>query len=79
VSTVNLLEAKTHLSSLIDALERGEEREVIIARRGRPAARLVPVERPAGPRIGVARGLFVAPDPDESLDAEVERLMSGGG
>lgn len=37
---VNIHEAKTHFSRLIEAVERGEE--VIIARRGEPVARLVP-------------------------------------
>ena len=56
---VNMLEAKSNLSRLVDAVESGAEAEVIIARNGRPAARLVPI-RPAtsGERIGVAQGKF---------------------
>lgn len=41
VETVNMHEAKTQLSRLVAAVENGEE--FVIARRGRPAARLVPV------------------------------------
>lgn len=39
-TTVNVHEAKTHLSRLLEAVERGEE--VVIARAGKPVARLVP-------------------------------------
>jgi len=45
--TVNLAHAKAHLSELIDKIEQGEE--IVITRRGRPAARLGPVERPRKP------------------------------
>lgn len=39
--TVNIHEAKTHFSKLIDAVMHGDE--VIIAKAGKPAARLVPI------------------------------------
>jgi len=39
-----MLEAKSSLSRLVEALEQGEEQEIIIARNGRPAAKLVPNE-----------------------------------
>jgi antitoxin (DNA-binding transcriptional repressor) of toxin-antitoxin stability system len=39
--TVNMLEAKTHLSRLVEAIETGAATEVVIARNGRPVARLV--------------------------------------
>ena len=42
MTTVGSYEAKTHLPALLDRVERGES--VIITRRGRPAARLVPIE-----------------------------------
>ena len=45
--TVNLAHAKAHPSELIDKIENGEE--VVITRRGRPAARLGPIERPMQP------------------------------
>src|SRR4029078_4101136 len=49
--TVNMLEAKSNLSRLVDAVESGAESEIIIERNGRPAPRLVGI-RPArrGPR-----------------------------
>ncbi len=43
MSTVSVHEAKTHLSRLLQQVEAGEE--VVIARGGRPVARLVPVAR----------------------------------
>jgi prevent-host-death family protein len=76
--TVNIFEAKTQLSRLVAAVESGEEAEIIIARDGKPAARLVSLAPKAkGPRIGVAKGLFVAPDPDPELDAEIEAMFLG--
>ena len=41
MSQIGAFEAKTHLSELLDRVEAGEE--LVIARRGRPVARLVPV------------------------------------
>ena len=38
MTIVNMLDAKTNLSKLVDAVERGEETEIIIARNGKPAA-----------------------------------------
>ncbi len=40
---INMLEAKTRLSQLVAAVEDGSESEIIIARNGKPAARLVPM------------------------------------
>jgi prevent-host-death family protein len=41
-----MLEAKTSLSRLVDAVESSAETEIVIARNGRPAARLVAVRKP---------------------------------
>lgn len=69
-----MLEAKTSLSALVEAVETGREPEVIIARNGRPVARLVPIAAVAPAlRIGVARGAFVVPD---SIDAD-NRAIAG--
>jgi prevent-host-death family protein len=57
--TDNMLDAKTSLSKLVEAVEAGAEAEVVIARNGRPVARLVPIRTAAGKRLGVARGAFV--------------------
>ena len=73
---VNMLEAKNTLSRLVDAVESGAEPEVIIARNGRPAARLVPLDAGAsGPRLGVARGRFEVPDSIDADNAEIAEMF----
>ena len=44
MTVVNMLEAKNNLSKLVEAVESGGESEIIIARNGRPAVRIVPLE-----------------------------------
>jgi prevent-host-death family protein len=71
MTTVNVHEAKTHLSRLLERVAAGEE--VVIARAGRPVARLVPIN-PMGPRKpGLAKGrltdAFFEPLPADELDA----------
>lgn len=74
---VNMHDAKTQLSKLVEAVEKGEVDEVIIARNGRPAARLTSMRPQAKPerRIGIAKGLFVAPQDPHADDAEVAELF----
>ena len=73
---VNMLEAKSSLSRLVEALEQGREREIIIARNGRPAAKLVPFEtQPLEKRLGVAKGLFEVPDDIDTRNAEIARMF----
>jgi prevent-host-death family protein len=74
---VNVYEAKTRLSQLLDQAVGGED--VIIARNGTPVARLVPVQRPAIRRQpGSLRGkIWMAPDFDESSDELTELFYSG--
>lgn len=71
---VNLYEAKTQLSKLVDAAAAGEE--VIIARAGKPMARLSALERPTGKRrIGILDGQISVPDdfndplPDDVIES----------
>ena len=69
---VNVREAKAHLSRLLE--EVGQGREVIIARAGKPIARLVPLasKRPVR-RPGFLRGeIYIAEDFDESLPDGVQ-------
>lgn len=76
--TVNIHKAKTELSRLVDAVEKGEVAEIIIARNGKPAARLVPLApKPAGQRIGVAKWAFDIPPSDPEQDAEIAALFHG--
>lgn len=70
---VNIHEAKTHLSKLLERVAVGEE--VIIAKAGKPVAKLVPIESERRRfTLGSAKGEFVVPDdfndplPKEILD-----------
>jgi antitoxin (DNA-binding transcriptional repressor) of toxin-antitoxin stability system len=79
MQAVNMLQAKSSLSRLVETIEQGQEREIVIARNGRPAAKLVPVDTvPAGQRIGVARGRFEVPDTIDAHNEEVAGLFMGG-
>ena len=72
---VNIHEAKTHLSRLLERVAIGEE--VIIAKAGKPVARLVPIEssRPRF-RLRSAKGQFVVPDDfNDPLPKEIEDLF----
>ena len=71
---VNVHEAKTHFSRLLERVRQGEE--IIVAKAGKPVAKLIPVGERAALRVpGSARGKitvaenFDAPLPDELLDA----------
>jgi prevent-host-death family protein len=71
---VNMHQAKTHLSRYVEEAERGEE--IVIARAGKPVARLVPLKaRPRGRRLGLLEGRipiaedFDAPLPPDVLDS----------
>jgi len=79
MSSVNMLQAKSTLSRLVEAIEQGEEREIIIARNGRPAAKLVPIDTvPAGKRIGVAKNKFKVPDSIDGHNDDVASMFLGG-
>jgi antitoxin (DNA-binding transcriptional repressor) of toxin-antitoxin stability system len=78
--TINMLDAKTSLSKLVHALETGQATEFVIARNGRPAARLVPLaplRDDRQRRIGAARGRFAVPEDIDLLNAEVRTLVEG--
>jgi prevent-host-death family protein len=68
---VNIHEAKTHLSKFLARVEEGEE--VIIAKAGKPIARLVPIEKQTARRLpGSAKGkVVIAPDFDAPLPEHV--------
>ncbi len=78
MQSVNMLQAKSSLSRLVEAIESGQEREIIIARNGRPAAKLVPIDSVSTrKRIGVARDLFEVPENIDAHNDEVARLLLG--
>jgi antitoxin (DNA-binding transcriptional repressor) of toxin-antitoxin stability system len=73
-----MFEAKSTLSRLVDMIEQGVEKEIVIARNGRAAARLVPVQAgTTAKRLGVAKGKFQVPDDIDAHNAEVARLFHG--
>lgn len=84
MTVVNMLLAENSLSQLVQRVASGVDAEIVIARHGRPAARLVPlaathaVAPPPGPRLGVARGAFVVPDSIDLSAAEAAELFVGG-
>ena len=74
---VNIYEAKSQFSKLVEEVEAGGE--IIIARAGRPVARLVPLQRGPAHRVpGSWKGrVWMSPDFDEP-DEELIDLMENG-
>lgn len=77
LDSVNMHEAKTHLSKLVERVEGGEE--IVISRAGKPAAKLVPV---AGDKLGKRKlggwegKMRVPSDAEwEEMDREIEQLF----
>ena len=70
MNTVNIHEAKTHLSQLLSKVSQGEE--VVIARAGQPIARLLPISNTGTKRLpGSESGkITIAADFDAPLDPE---------
>ncbi|WP_288107864.1 type II toxin-antitoxin system Phd/YefM family antitoxin [Limnobacter sp.] len=79
MQTVNMLQAKSTLSRLVEAIELGQESEILIARNGRPVAKLVPLNASANakPRLGVAKGKFEVPESIDDLNDVVAALFQG--
>lgn len=71
MTTINIHEAKTHLSRLVEQVAAGAE--ISIAKSGKPMAKLVPITANEGVRFGVLKGQlsvpedFDAPLPDDVL------------
>lgn len=64
----NIHEAKTHFSKLLERVLNGEE--VIIAKAGKPVARILPITADASPRVpGIDKGkVTIMPDFDDPLE-----------
>jgi prevent-host-death family protein len=79
MKVVNTHEAKTHLSRLLDEVAAGAE--IVIARAGKPIARLAPLyDEPRPKRLGLLRGKLVVPDSfDAPLPEEVLAAFEGSG
>lgn len=80
MKTVNIHEAKTHLSRLIEQAAKGES--FIIAKAGKPLVKVMPLNAPeAGQlkRLGFMAGQIAVPDDfDQMGGAEIEQLFGGG-
>ena len=76
--TINIHEAKTHLSRYVEEAAAGEE--IIIAKAGKPVAKLVPLQpRPQRRKLGIAAGEFTVPDDfDAPLPDDVLALFYEG-
>jgi prevent-host-death family protein len=75
--TVNIHEAKTHLSRLVEAAAKGEP--FIIAKAGKPLVKVIPVDAPTAPkRFDFMKGQFTVPDDFDTMDQEeIEQLFYG--
>ena len=78
MQTINIHDAKTNFSKLIDAVSRGDE--IVIAKAGKPAARLVPVRSKKMLRKpGALKGkIRIAADFDAPLDDDVLATFEAG-
>jgi prevent-host-death family protein len=79
MTVFNIHDAKTQFSKLVERVASGEE--VVIAKSGRPVARLVRFqERTKQRKLGMMAGQFSLPDDFDSLGRqEIEQLFGGGG
>ena len=79
MTTVNIHEAKTNFSRLVERAARGET--VIIATAGKPMAKIVPLEQPkvdTSKRFGGLEGQFVIPDDfDRMMEDEIAEMFNG--
>ena len=77
--TVNIHEAKTHLSRLIERAAKGES--FIIAKNGKPLVKVTALDAPEAPqqkRLGFLEGQFTIPDDFDTFgQAEIEALFNG--
>lgn len=76
METINIHEAKTHLSRLVEEVAGGAE--IVIAKNGVPRAKLVPLEKPRALKFGVLKGKIRVPDDfDAPLPDDVLALFEG--
>ncbi len=78
MAQVNIHEAKTHLSRLLDRAAAGED--IVIARAGQPVARLVRLAEPMTERrLGLFRGQIHVADDFDQLPDDLQRAFEGEG
>lgn len=79
MKTVNIHEAKTNLSKLVERVASSRE-ALVIAKAGKPMVKLVPVDQPEAPkpRIGFMKGRIDVPASfDELARGEIESMFGG--
>jgi prevent-host-death family protein len=76
-TVINIYEAKTQLSALVDQAVRGDD--VIIARNGKPQARLTSLVPAKGKiKYGLLKGKLTVPDNFDAPNPDIEALFYGG-
>jgi prevent-host-death family protein len=79
MKTVNIHQAKTHLSKLVDEVSKGEP--FVIAKAGKPVAKVMALNAPTGAqvrRLGFMKGHISVPDDfDQMGHEEIERMFGG--
>ena len=75
---VNILEAKTKLSSLVRMVETGQEDMVVIARYGKPVVKITVFnDTPVSKRIGIAKGRLKTPVDLDRDNEEIAAVFGG--
>ncbi|MBM3605181.1 MAG: type II toxin-antitoxin system prevent-host-death family antitoxin [Alphaproteobacteria bacterium] len=76
MKTVNIHEAKTNLSKLVEAAVRGEP--FVIARAGKPMVKVMQIESRTPSRIGFLEGAYEIPEDFDRMDADgIQALFEG--
>ncbi|NJM83781.1 MAG: type II toxin-antitoxin system prevent-host-death family antitoxin [Tabrizicola sp.] len=74
-TTIGIRDAKASFSKLVRQVESGSTPEIVLARAGKPVARLVPV--PGAPiRLGIADGAFHVPDDIDDANPAIEEMFT---
>lgn len=80
MKTVNIHEAKTHLSRLVEEASKGES--FVIAKAGRPVVKVTALNAPVGSqvrRLGFMAGQIAVPDDFDTMGSkEIEEMFGGG-
>ncbi len=74
---MNVLEAKTNFSKIIAMLENRDEKEVIVAKAGKPVVKIVLYEQQKtfDQIFGIAKGKFKVPDDIDECNDEIARMF----
>ncbi|MBR5940545.1 MAG: type II toxin-antitoxin system Phd/YefM family antitoxin [Neisseriaceae bacterium] len=72
---INIFQAKQTFSALIEAVESGQEDEIIIARNNKPVARVIPYQSHKPVILGIAKGKFEIPDDIDKHNDEIAEMF----